>query len=292
MTLTARAGSIVAIALFCIATAHAAFPVPDNDGFITDTVGILTSEQDAELERILTDYRATTSNEIAVLVVDTLSDEPIADAAVATLRKWGVGNNEKNNGVLLLIAYGDRKVFLATGYGLEGAIPDITAKKIIDQELLPQFSDGAYYDGIHDAVSAIIQTIGGEYTADEEEGNTSGILLPSIILGLYLLINVLRVLGVILARSKSWWLGGLIGGGFGVIFSLITGAWWVLILLVIVGFVFDYFVSKYGYSPRSRYRRGGSRWIGGSGGWGGGGGGGFSGFGGGSSGGGGAGGSW
>ena len=76
-------------------------------------------------------------------------------------RKWGVGNKEFNNGIVFLVAKNDRKVFIATGYGLEGAIPDITAKQIIENEVVPNFRGNDYYWGIDFGVDALIQAAAG-----------------------------------------------------------------------------------------------------------------------------------
>ena len=104
-----------------------AFEVPPNDGFVTDTAGVLTEDQEADLEQKLQIYREQTSNEIAILIVDSLKGEVIADVAVQIGRAWGIGTKDNDNGILLLMAYQEREIFLGTGYGLEGAVPDIVA---------------------------------------------------------------------------------------------------------------------------------------------------------------------
>ncbi len=250
---------------------------PANDGFVTDDAHLLTSSQEATLEKTLQDYQSTTSNEIAVLTVPSLSGADIAQWNVEIFRKWGIGGKEKNNGILLTIAYADRQINITTGYGLEGAVPDIVAKGIIDQDMNPRFKKGDYYQGIAAAVDALEKHIGGEYTASRYDRQSSS--FASWVFFFFIFLNWIAAY---LARSKSWWAGGIVGAVFGIILTLVY-AWWVSIpLLVIIGLIFDYIASRIG--PRMRGRRSGT------GGWSGGGGGGLGGggFGGGSTGGGGA----
>ncbi len=268
--------------------AHA-FEIPPNDGFVTDTVGVLSTAEDAELEQVLSDYRDETSNEIAILIVDTVGGEAIADVAVEVGRAWGVGTEENDNGILILVSYADRELFLATGYGLEGAVPDIVAKGIIEEDIVPQFRSGDYVQGLRAGIDALKAHIAGEYTAERYEDDTdfSGawpFLLFFFFLGF-------EWLAAILGRTKSWWLGGIIGIVAGIILVVLF-TWWISIpILAAIGFIFDFFVSR-NYKKRGKT----SWWAGG--GWGPGGSsggsssGGFGGFSGGSFGGGGAGGSW
>ncbi|MDD4628292.1 MAG: TPM domain-containing protein [Candidatus Peribacteraceae bacterium] len=282
------------VTLFTLAlmpVAAFAFDVPPNDGFVTDTAGILKEEDRVGISKVLQDYQTSTSNEIAVLIVKSLNGESIADAAVDVLRKWGVGTKEKSNGILLLIAYDDHKIFLTTGYGLEGVVPDIVTKGIIDQEMTPLFRKGDYAGGIRAAIEALMKHIGGEYKADRYTNASSDGGGPWAFL-FFAGIIIFQAVVSFLGQTKSWWLGGVLGAIVGFFLALIFTWWWSVPLLVFVGLLIDYIASKT-YKPGKRRRGGGGggMWLGG-GGFGGGGGGGFRGFGGGSGGGGGAGGSW
>lgn len=266
-----------------------AFDIPVNDGYVTDTAHLLTLEEEATLEANLQAYDQQTGNQLAVLTVDTLSGADISQVNVDTFRKWQIGSKDKNNGLLMLVSYQDRLVNLTTGYGLEGVIPDIVAKGIIDTDLVPAFRDGKYGDGITAALESIKKHIGGEYTAERyTKKETSGVF-PWAVFFIFLVFNGLAA---VFAKSKSWWAGGIAGGVFGIILTIIFGWWLSIPILVAFGLLFDYIVSKGG--PGSGFGRGG--FGGGSGGFGGwssgSGGGGFGGFGGGSTGGGGATGRW
>lgn len=258
-----------------------AVEVPPNDGYVTDAVGILSVAQEAEMEEELRAYAEETSNEIAVVIVRDVGGDDIAQAAVDIGRKWGVGTDENDNGILILLSYDDRQIFIATGYGLEGAVPDIVAKGVIDEEMLPFFRDGDFAEGLSSGIGALKKHIGGEYTADRYNEGAFGAAPFLLFIGFALLNAMMAYLG----RTKSWWLGGIFGGIFGIILTILY-AWWISIpVLVAIGLLLDYIASQSGY--RGRGGRGGGFWTGGSGG-----GGGFGGFGGGSFGGGGAGGRW
>jgi len=285
--------TIVFALSFALPLVAQAFDVPPNDGFVTDTAGILKEEDRVSISKVLQDYQASTTNEIAVLIIKSLNGEPIADVAVEVGRKWGVGTKDKSNGILLLIAYDDHQIFLATGYGLEGAVPDIVEKGIIDQELTPKFRNGDYAGGILAAIDALRQHIVGEYKADRYANASSG-GDGSWAFIMFVVIILLQAGLVFLGQTKSWWLGGVIGAAIGFILALVFTWWWSVPFLVIVGLLIDYIASKM-YKPGKRRRGGGGgMWGGGfgSGGGSGGGGGGFGGFSGGSFGGGGAGGRW
>jgi uncharacterized protein len=227
---------------------------PSPATLVTDVAGVLTPEQKQALENKLVAIDDSSSNQIAVVIIPTLDGYPKEEYANKLFRAWGIGDKKKNNGVLLLIAINDRQIWIEVGYGLEGAIPDITALNIIDNDIKPAFKAGNYYEGINKATDNIAKAAVGEYKVAKAKKSKSkgsgGFLIILIIIFLIL-------------RSGRGGGGSNIGGsGFS---DVATG----LLLGSILG--------------------GGGR--GGGGGYGGGGGG-FGGLGGGSSGGGGAGGSW
>lgn len=274
-------GAVLSLMILMPSVAFA-YDVPPNDGFVTDTVGILAKDQEASLEQRLRQYRDETSNEIAVVIVKSLHGEAIEDAGLEIGRKWGVGST-KNNGILLLIAYDDHEVRFDVGYGLEGAVPDLVAKGIIDEDIVPAFRDGDYFTGIASTIDSLQKHIGGEYTA-ERYAATDGDGISGSALFFFGFI-VLQWLIAILGRTKSWWVGGVIGGFGGLVLALVFSWWLAIPILIPLGLLLDFLVS------RNFQRRGPTAWWAG-GGWGPGGGSGFGGFGGGSFGGGGASGRW
>ncbi len=290
-TFVGRGVLIFALAVSCLPNSALAFDVPTNDGFVTDVAGLLNSAEKKALEGELAAYRQSTSNEIAFVTVKSLNGDPIEDAALAIGRKWGIGQKGKDNGIVILIASDDREARIEVGYGLEGVVPDIVAKGIIDTDLTPAFRQADYYGGMHAVFDSLQKHIGGEYTADRYATSDAG--NGSITYVLFFGLIIFQWLFAIMARSKSWWLGGVLGGVGGLILAAIFGWWLSIPVLVIIGLFLDYVVSK-GYSKRgkSAWWAGGGWWGGGGGGFGGGSGGGFGGFSGGSFGGGGASGRW
>jgi uncharacterized protein len=276
--------------LLLVAVTTYAQDVPVNDGFVTDTVGLLSSDEEEQLENDLQQYQRETSNEIAILIVRSLSGSVASDVAVEVGRKWGVGT-DKDNGILMLVSYDDREIWIATGYGLEGAVPDLVAHGIAEKDMTPYFREAEYFAGLEAGIDALKKHIGGEYTAEryDEDADASG-ALPWLF---FLFFIGFDWLAALFARSKSWWAGGIFGAIAGLILTILF-SWWISIpVLVLIGSLFDYIVSKKGYGTGRNGRRGGP---GGFGGWGGGssGGssGGFGGFSGGSFGGGGGGSKW
>jgi uncharacterized protein len=240
---------------------------PNPPRLVNDFAHVMTADQIAELESKLVAYDDTTSIQIAVVTVPTTGDYAIDDYALKLLRDWKVGNRKTNNGIVILAAIQDHKVFIATGYGMEGVLPDITSKQIVEDEIVPNFKQENYYRGFDLAADAIIKASHGEYVApsgyDQRKPRGSG--GGGNILGILIFIVVIVIL---ISR------GGGRGGGGGMFNR--SG---------VLPFLIGNMLGGMG--------RGGGGWSGGGGGgFGGGGGGGFGGFGGGSGGGGGAGGSW
>lgn len=224
---------------------------------VNDYTNTLTADQQQALENKLVAFDDSTSTQIAVVIIPTLNGEDVADFNVKLGRAWGVGGKEFSNGVVLLIAKSDRKLNIATGYGVEGALPDVTAKHIIDEQIVPNFKGNDYYRGIDEGTDAIIQAVKGEYKAPE--GYRKGPGAGSIGKIIFIIIIII----IFLASSR----GGRGGGSF---MSRRGFAAWTIANMLSGG-----------------GGRGGSGWSGG-----GGSSGGFGGFGGGSFGGGGASGSW
>jgi uncharacterized protein len=169
-------------------------PVPQK--LVVDFTNTLAADQQAALESKLTAFDDSTSIQLAVVIIETTGDRDIADYAVALGRAWGIGNKEFNNGALLLVAKNDRKIWIATGYGLEGALPDITTKTIIENEIKPNFKGNDFYRGLDEGTNAIIAATKGEYKAPENYSNRKkgktkgpGLIITIIAIIIYLILN-------------------------------------------------------------------------------------------------------
>ncbi|MEO7265879.1 MAG: TPM domain-containing protein [Ferruginibacter sp.] len=155
---------------------------------VNDFAGILTPDQKAALEYKLVAFDDSTSTQIAVVIINDLQGFDVADYAVQLGRAWGIGGKEFSNGVLLLISVKDRKLNIATGYGVEGALPDITSKHIIDEEIVPNFKGNDYYRGIDKGTDAIIKAVKGEYNVARKKDSKGGSKIPFILIAIVLFI--------------------------------------------------------------------------------------------------------
>ncbi|MEP7266671.1 MAG: TPM domain-containing protein [Saprospiraceae bacterium] len=196
---------------------------PDPSKLVNDYTGTLSLDQQQSLENKLVAFDNASSTQIAIIIIPSLNGNEINAYSVNLGRAWGVGGKEFNNGVVLLIAKDDHKLNIATGYGVEGALPDITAKRIIDEAIVPHFKNDDYYNGLDEGTNAIIQAVKGEYTAPENyNDNSSGamgwIIFFIILIVLFILINSGRGNGGSFMSRRgfsAWTMNGMLGGGGG-----------------------------------------------------------------------------
>jgi len=240
---------------------------PKSTTLVTDYTNTLSPGDKQKLEDKLVAFDDTSSTQIAIVLIKSVGDYDIAEYAVGLGRNWGIGQKGKNNGLLILADIDDHKITIQTGYGLEGAVPDIITHQIIENDIKPHFRSNDYYGGLDLATDHIIQYTKGEYKADKKPQQSQSSGGGSFIVVIIIVVVVL----ILIFRSRGGGGGQIIGGRGGA-----SPFWWFLAGDMLGG-----------------GGRGGG-WGGGGGGFGGGGGGGggFGGFGGGSFGGGGSSGSW
>lgn len=289
--------SLLSLSAILFASPVFAYSSPGKPtGYVNDFAHVLSDGTKQELESALSVFEASTSDEIAVAIVPSMGGDYIENYAVKLFEEWGIGKKDKDNGVLLLLSIEERKLRIEVGYGLEGALPDSLAQQIINADMTPRLKAGDYDGAVSIGVTDIMQAVKGEYQATESKSSSSLHFSFDTLLGFLLIpIFILQWLAAILARSKSWWAGGIVGIVIGAFAWLLLGLNLIFAILLIAGLglfglIFDYFVSK-SYS-HSEMRGITPPWWAGGGGFGGSSGGSFGGFGGGSSGGGGASGSW
>lgn len=194
-------------------------------GHVNDFANMLNRSETQQLETKLRNYRDTTTNVIAIATLPDLKGYSIEEAATQLFNEWKMWHEDQYNGVLVVIAPNERKMRIEVGYGLEGAIPDIMAGRIVRNILTPAFKESDFYGGLDRATSAMIQLASGEYEGDlTSEGDSSGGLFSSdFIIFLLFLIYIVYVTsrrgGGGKGRKKRHSLssGGIIwlGGGFG-----------------------------------------------------------------------------
>ncbi len=267
--------------------------LPTLSGRIVDQANLLDAAAENALEEQLAAHEAETSNQIVVVTVDSLNGYADADYALQLGRQWGIGTEEKSNGVILLVAPNERKVRIEVGYGLEGALPDGLAGQIIRRNILPQFKEGDFPGGIHSGVNAILQAVVGEYKAEpvssrrpSNRNNKSFDFIPLFFIGMIAVPALLRKRGLFRVANAAF------PGGFaGLAATVLSGNIIIGILVGLAIFAAIFLLSRNANGPGGGGGRHGGYGGGGRYGGGGMGGGGFSG-GGGGFGGGGASGSW
>jgi uncharacterized protein len=153
--------------IFLVKLASAAIPVPTLSGHVNDYANVLTEETIEKLEKTLQQHEQATSNQIVVLTITSLQGQTIEETANEIFNTWQLGQKDKNNGVLLLVAIEDRKMRVEVGYGLEASLTDAHSSRIIRNELVPYFKQLSYDEGITAGVTAIIGAIQGTYSAED-----------------------------------------------------------------------------------------------------------------------------
>ena len=212
--------------LGCILIPCFALEVPPLKARVTDLAGVITPAERMRLEEKLYFFETKTSNQIAVLIIPSLENESLEDYSIRVTDKWRLGDPDKDNGVLLLIAINERKMRIEVGYGLEEVLTDLISSQIIRNEIAPLFRTGDYAAGIEAGLDAIMLATRNEYQADPQQYQRSvrdkassfGSLVFFILFFLLFLISGRRG-----RRSLFWALlgasmfrgGGRSGGGFG-----------------------------------------------------------------------------
>ena len=231
------------LALVCLLAAAMSYAVPsrpDPQRLVNDLARVFTPEQVSRLENTLVAFDDSTSNQIAVVTVKDLEGYDASEYAVRIGLDWGVGSEQFNNGIVLLVKPktfdSAGQVFIAVGYGLEGAIPDAYAKRIIENELIPHFRNNDYYAGVEAACDVLMKLASGEISeprgADEED-DFFEMIITLFVLGLLIFCIIIVVgqgnnndhnsgggrrtiyVGPIITSGRSYGGGSSFGGGFG-----------------------------------------------------------------------------
>lgn len=211
-------------------------PVPARAARVTDLTSTLTPDQQNQLEGRLAALEREKGAQFAVLIVPTVKPETIEQYALRVAEQWKLGRKGVDDGVLLLVAKQDRKLRIEVGYGLEGALNDATAKRIIAEVITPQFKAGHFYEGIDAGVLRIVDVIGGEplpppKTAAGQASGDGFDVEDLLIVGLVLVTVVAGILRAIFGRFLS---AAMVGGLAGFIVMLIASS---LLVAGVVGVI-------------------------------------------------------
>jgi uncharacterized protein len=259
--------------LLCFAFgARAEVAIPQLTGRVVDQTNTLSSGDIATLNQKLTDLERRKGSQIAVLIVPTTQPEDIAQFSIRVAEAWKIGRKKVDDGALLVVAKNDHRLRIEVGYGLEGALTDVTSRRIIDEIITPKFRTGDFAGGINAGVDRIIAVTNGEPLPAPQPQASHGVdlnwdtmtsLAPFVLIGAIIGGGILRaMLGRLLGSVAT-------GGLFGLIAWIVASSALAAILVGLVGFVIAMFADAVNNSgPPTRGRSGG--WVGGgssSGGW-------------------------
>ena len=268
-----RRASLAAALLLLAFAAIALVAVPPLKARVTDLTGTLTEHQRTALEDRLSAFETRKGSQIAVLLVPTTEPESIEQYAIRVAEQWKLGRAGVDDGTLLLVAIKDRALRIEVGYGLEGALPDATAKRIVEEHIVPRFKQSDFYGGIDAGVTRMMSVIEGEPLPPPPEAASrgsrgSGGFESLLLIGFMLVFVVGGMIRAMFGKTLGSGVIGLIGGVAG---WLVVGS---VIAAVVVGVIATFLSLMGGMGGLGRGRGG---WYsggwGGSGGWRGGGGG-------------------
>jgi uncharacterized protein len=279
--------------VLCPAWAQDVLPVPALQARVMDQTGTLSAESLTALESKLAAFEQAKGTQVVVLLVPSTAPEDIADYTQRVGDAWKIGRRDVGDGVLFVVAKDDRRLRIAPAKTLEGAIPDLMAKRIIDQAVTPAFRRGDFAGGIEAGVDQILALVSGEALPLPEANESSvdnGLSASDLLI---FMVFAVPIISTVLRGMFGNKLGTLLGGGgAGILAWVLTHALWISIGAGLLAMVVALFMQLSPSLPRSGRGGGRGSWGGGSGGGWGSGGGGFGSGGGGNFGGGGASGGW
>jgi uncharacterized protein len=256
------------LALFVAFTfaAAAEVAVPSLTGRVVDQTGTLSSGDIASLSSKLTDFENRKGSQIAVLIVPTTQPETIEQFSIRVAEAWKVGRKKVDDGAILVIAKDDRHLRIEVGYGLEGALTDVTSRRIIDEDITPKFRSGDFAGGISAGIDRMIGVINGEPLPAPSRSanfgqNELGSIIPFALFAALFLGGTLRaMLGRLLGSLAT-------GGVLAAVAWLLIGSVGVVLIVGVLGFFLAFIADLFPMAgPGRGYSRGGS-WSGGGGGW-------------------------
>lgn len=214
---------------------------------VNDEANVLSPDEENLLEKKLSVYEDSTSTQIVIVTVASLDDD-ISKVAVELGEKWGIGQKGKNNGLIVLISIEQRKMFIATGYGLEGSLPDAMCKRIIENDIKPHFKNKDYFNGVDNGINKLISAMSGEYTSDS--GNSSENTHVEFLFLVFVVISFVVCIftGLVLKDLYliAFIVGGIVAGLLGYLLGDIVDLY--LLLTFAIGGILSFVVSSLDFS--------------------------------------------
>lgn len=255
--------------LLAVVTGHAAnslVDIPPLQSAVTDLTQTLNIEEQAALNQKLSQFSQQSGSQVAVLLLPTTQPEDIAQFGIRLAEAWKIGREKQDDGVIIIVAKKDRKMRIEVGYGLEGAIPDAVAKRIISDQIAPAFKQGQFYQGLNLATDTVIQLIQGEQlpapakSTEQSHADDWMSMLPILMFAAIIGGAILK--GLLGDFPGSLVTGGLLGGLAGILgaTALLMG------LIGLAAFVFTMAMGGRGGSsvPYGHYPGGFGGYSGGS----------------------------
>jgi uncharacterized protein len=244
--MNAARASLLALLLCWAFAAFADVAVPPLSGRVVDQTGTLSGDAVASLTQTLKDFEARKGSQIAVLIVPTTAPETIEQYSIRVAEAWKIGRKKVDDGAILLVAKNDHKLRIEVGYGLEGALTDVTAQRIIDETITPKFKSGDFAGGISSGIDRIIGVVDGEPLPAPEpqsqgfrgQDRYDVLFNPLILFGIFAVGGVLRTLLGRLIGSVA------IGGVFGFVAWLAVGSLVVSAIAAFAAFAFAMFAES------------------------------------------------
>jgi uncharacterized protein len=221
---------------------------PRYSGYVNDFENILNN--DAELEATISTFEKESSIEVAIVTVSDFQGTTIEDYAVKLFSKWGIGKKDSDNGLLIIVSKNSRQSRFEVGYGLEGTLPDALTGRIQDHYMIPYFQKDDYSEGVKQGLDATIKILNGDKSiaSNLETVNTSQEEIDKFSSFMESAVIPMLIIIYIMAMTKSWWLGGVVGfiGGI-IIGAMYFQPWGWLIFPIpaaLLGLLLDFILSN------------------------------------------------
>ena len=197
-------------------------PVPDQpSSWVNDYAGVFSEGERQQLDQKLNRFQYNNSTQIFVVTINDNDGYTASDLAPRIGEKWGVGQEGKDNGLVVLLDMMDKQVFISTGYGLEEYIPDAIASRIVQNEILPRFKEGNFYAGVNNGTDVMISLLEGKFTPDEyreQSGGPTGSGIIGVIIAIIIFMSVFggrrrRSVGMGRSNLPFWIALGMLSSG-------------------------------------------------------------------------------